>query len=110
MKRQLIYLVVYFSIINNKLFQHRVVYFSIINNNLFQHIDSTDVNKMVEELNGTVVDGQPMKVQISTSRVRQRPGMGNAEQCYRLEIDKQNKYNPSIGYSVLRKGCHKLLE
>lgn len=99
-----------FSIINNKLFQHRVVYFSIINNNLFQHIDSTDVNKMVEELNGTVVDGQPMKVQISTSRVRQRPGMGNAEQCYRLEIDKQNKYNPYIGYSVVRKGCHKLLE
>lgn len=45
---------------------------------------------MVEELNGTVVDGQPMKVQISTSRVRQRPGMGNAEQCYRLEMNNIN--------------------
>ncbi|CAH1978007.1 unnamed protein product [Acanthoscelides obtectus] len=30
-----------------------------------------------------MVDGQPMKVQLSTSRVRQRPGMGDPEQCYR---------------------------
>lgn len=51
-----------------------------------QHLDSTDVNKCVEELNGTMVDGQPMKVQISTSKVRQRPGMGNPEQCYRLVL------------------------
>jgi len=41
------------------------------------------VNDAIKELNGFVVDGQPMKVQISTSRVRQRPGMGDPEQCYR---------------------------
>ncbi|CAG2062540.1 unnamed protein product, partial [Timema podura] len=48
------------------------------------HIESTDkVDEAIKELNGFVVDGQPMKVQISTSRVRQRPGMGDPEQCYR---------------------------
>lgn len=41
------------------------------------------MNDAIKELNGFVVDGQPMKVQISTSRVRQRPGMGDPEQCYR---------------------------
>jgi len=41
------------------------------------------VNDAIKELNGFVVDGQPMKVQVSTSRVRQRPGMGDPEQCYR---------------------------
>jgi len=60
-----------------------VVECDIVRNYGFVHIDSTDINKMVEELNGTMVDGQPMKVQISTSKVRQRPGMGNPEQCYR---------------------------
>jgi hypothetical protein len=49
-----------------------------------QHIESSDsVNDAIKELNGFVVDGQPMKVQVSTSRVRQRPGMGDPEQCYR---------------------------
>lgn len=47
-------------------------------------MDAADnVNDAVRELNGQVVDGQPMKVQISTSRVRQRPGMGDSEMCYR---------------------------
>lgn len=44
------------------------------------------MNKCIEELNGSMVDGQPMKVQVSTSKVRQRPGMGNPEQCYRLVV------------------------
>jgi RNA recognition motif-containing protein len=49
-----------------------------------QHIESSDaVTDAIKELNGFVVDGQPMKVQVSTSRVRQRPGMGDPEQCYR---------------------------
>uniref|UniRef100_A0A1B6LSQ5 RNA-binding protein lark n=1 Tax=Graphocephala atropunctata TaxID=36148 RepID=A0A1B6LSQ5_9HEMI len=60
-----------------------VVECDIVRNYGFVHIDCADVNKMVQELNGSMVDGQPMKVQISTSKVRQRPGMGNAEQCYR---------------------------
>nr|CAD7596596.1 unnamed protein product [Timema genevievae] len=56
----------------------------IVRNYGFVHIESTDkVDEAIKELNGFVVDGQPMKVQISTSRVRQRPGMGDPEQCYR---------------------------
>lgn len=47
-------------------------------------MDSTDnVADAVRDLNGHVIDGQPMKVQMSTSRVRQRPGMGDSEMCYR---------------------------
>uniref|UniRef100_A0A1B6L474 RNA-binding protein lark n=2 Tax=Graphocephala atropunctata TaxID=36148 RepID=A0A1B6L474_9HEMI len=60
-----------------------VVECDIVRNYGFVHIDSADVNKLIEDLNGSMVDGQPMKVQVSTSKVRQRPGMGNPEQCYR---------------------------
>ncbi|XP_063244045.1 RNA-binding protein lark [Bacillus rossius redtenbacheri] len=56
----------------------------IVKNYGFVHIESTDkVNEAIKELNGFMIDGQPMKVQVSTSRVRQRPGMGDPEQCYR---------------------------
>lgn len=41
------------------------------------------MNEVIRELNGQMVDGQPIKVQVSTSRVRQKPGMGDPEQCYR---------------------------
>ncbi|XP_045475885.1 RNA-binding protein lark [Harmonia axyridis] len=61
-----------------------VVECDIVRNYGFVHLESSgDVNEAIKELNGTMVDGQPMKVQISTSRVRQRPGMGDPEQCYR---------------------------
>ncbi|XP_022917072.1 RNA-binding protein lark [Onthophagus taurus] len=61
-----------------------VVECDIVRNYGFVHLESSgDVNEAIKELNGTLVDGQPMKVQISTSRVRQRPGMGDPEQCYR---------------------------
>lgn len=61
-----------------------VVECDIVRNYGFVHLESTgDVNDAIKDLNGTLVDGQPMKVQVSTSRVRQRPGMGDPEQCYR---------------------------
>ncbi|KAF7279894.1 RNA-binding protein lark [Rhynchophorus ferrugineus] len=61
-----------------------VVECDIVRNYGFVHLESSgDVNESIKELNGTIVDGQPMKVQLSTSRVRQRPGMGDPEQCYR---------------------------
>ncbi|CAG9812534.1 unnamed protein product [Phaedon cochleariae] len=61
-----------------------VVEADIVRNYGFVHLESSgDVNDAIKELNGMVVDGQPMKVQVSTSRVRQRPGMGDPEQCYR---------------------------
>lgn len=50
----------------------------------FVHLDvADDVNEVIRELNGKMVDGQPLKVQVSTSRVRPKPGMGDPEQCYR---------------------------
>ncbi|XP_049539070.1 RNA-binding protein lark [Anopheles darlingi] len=57
----------------------------IVRNYGFVHLDPTggDVNEAIRELNGMIVDGQPMKVQVSTSRVRPKPGMGDPEQCYR---------------------------
>ncbi|XP_073979764.1 RNA-binding protein lark-like isoform X2 [Rhodnius prolixus] len=60
-----------------------VVECDIVRNYGFVHIASADVNNVIKELNGHELDGQPMKVQVSTSRVRQRPGMGDPEQCYR---------------------------
>lgn len=61
-----------------------VVECDIVRNYGFVHLDAAgDVNEAIKELNGLSVDGQPMKVQLSTSRVRQRPGMGDPEQCYR---------------------------
>lgn len=60
-----------------------VVECDIVRNYGFVHIDSADVNKCIKELNGLMVDGKPMKVQMSTSRVRQKPGMGDPEQCYK---------------------------
>ncbi|XP_060523009.1 RNA-binding protein lark isoform X2 [Cylas formicarius] len=61
-----------------------VVECDIVRNYGFVHLESSgDINEAIKELNGMMVDGQPMKVQLSTSRVRQRPGMGDPEQCYR---------------------------
>lgn len=50
----------------------------VIRNYGFVHLDVMDnvnVNDAIRELNGMVVDGSPLKVQVSTSRVRQKPGI-----------------------------------
>lgn len=61
-----------------------VVECDIVRNYGFVHLDCIgDVQECIKELNGSVVDGQPLKVQVSTSRVRPKPGMGDPEQCYR---------------------------
>lgn len=61
-----------------------VVECDIVRNYGFVHLDCIgDVQDCIKELNGCVVDGQPLKVQVSTSRVRPKPGMGDPEQCYR---------------------------
>lgn len=61
-----------------------VVECDIVRNYGFVHLDCAgEVNEVIRELNGKMVDGQPLKVQVSTSRVRPKPGMGDPEQCYR---------------------------
>lgn len=61
-----------------------VVECDIVRNYGFVHLDvEGEVNDVIRELNGKSVDGQPLKVQVSTSRVRPKPGMGDPEQCYR---------------------------
>jgi len=61
-----------------------VVEADIVRNYGFVHLESTDmIDEAIRELNGYDLDGQPLKVQVSTSKVRQRPGMGDPEQCYR---------------------------
>lgn len=49
----------------------------VIRNYGFVHLDcqDTNVNDAIRELNGMVIDGQALKVQVSTSRVRQKPGI-----------------------------------
>jgi RNA-binding protein 4 len=49
----------------------------VIRNYGFVHLDSQEnnVNEAIRELNGMTIDGQALKVQVSTSRVRQKPGI-----------------------------------
>lgn len=49
----------------------------VIRNYGFVHLEpkeSVNVNDVIRELNGKSIDGQALKVQVSTSRVRQKPG------------------------------------
>jgi len=45
------------------------------------------VNQIVRELNGFELNGNRIRVQLSTSGVRQKPGMGGGDQCYRCGRD-----------------------
>ena len=53
---------------------------------IFVHIDAdagkNKVNEILRELNGYNLNGSQIRVQTSTSGVRQKPGMGG-DQCYR---------------------------
>jgi RNA recognition motif-containing protein len=60
----------------------------VIRNYGFVHLecmDNINVNDAIRELNGMVVDGQALKVQVSTSRVRQKPGI-------KSKINKNTKF------------------
>merc|ERR1712088_863327 len=58
----------------------------VIKNFGFVHIDANagrqKVNEIIRELNGYNLNGSQIRVQQSTSGVRQKPGMGG-DQCYR---------------------------
>lgn len=45
------------------------------------------VNQITRELNGFELNGNRIRVQLSTSGVRQKPGMGGGDQCYRCGRD-----------------------
>jgi len=44
-------------------------------------------NQIIRELNGFELNGNRIRVQLSTSGVRQKPGMGGGDQCYRCGRD-----------------------
>jgi len=64
-----------------------VVEADVIKNFGFVHIDAAAgrdlVDKVIAELNGYELNGSPIRVTISTSSVRQRPGMSGGDQCYK---------------------------
>lgn len=50
----------------------------VIRNYGFVHLEvaeNSNVNDAIRELNGMVIDGQALKVQVSTSKVRHKPGI-----------------------------------
>ncbi|XKL68741.1 hypothetical protein PGB90_006510 [Kerria lacca] len=71
----------------------------LVRNYGFVHIDTTDLTKLLKELNGYEIGGQLLKVQISTSKVRQKPGMGNPQQCYNT-VPNQPQYLPETMHAV----------
>lgn len=80
----------------------------VIKNYGFVHIDANagrqKVNEIIRELNGYNLNGNSIRVQMSTSGVRQRPGMGG-DQCYRCgreghwskECPQYPDYPPNFG-------------
>lgn len=60
-----------------------VVECDVVRNYGFVHLNAHgNVDEVIREMNGKLVDGKSLQVQVSTSRVRQKPGMGDPEQCY----------------------------
>jgi len=60
----------------------------IVKNYAFVHyVSSEDAKGAVAGLDDTEFQGERIKVELSHSRVRQKPGMGNQNQCYRCGRD-----------------------
>jgi len=56
----------------------------VLGNFSFVHMESEeDARRAIESLDGTELHGLRLRVQESTSRVRQGPGMGDSESCFR---------------------------
>ncbi|XP_076464076.1 uncharacterized protein LOC143296158 isoform X2 [Babylonia areolata] len=61
-----------------------VVEFDIVSNYGFAHYEKPDeARAAADALNGSSYNGNTLRVEISHSKVRQRPGMGDREGCYR---------------------------
>lgn len=60
----------------------------IVKNYAFVHFENPEDAKIaVTELDGSDFQGTAMKVQLSHSRVRQKPGMGGKNECYKCGKD-----------------------
>lgn len=47
------------------------------------NVERSLVNQIIRDLNGFNLNGNRIRVQLSTSSARQKPGMGGGDQCYR---------------------------
>jgi RNA-binding protein 4 len=62
----------------------RIVEFDIVKNYAFAHFEKMDdAKEAVEALDGKEFNGNFIKVELSRSRVRQQPGMGGKNECFR---------------------------
>lgn len=62
----------------------RVVECDIVRNYAFVHFAQPEEAKMAQaNLDGTDFEGSKLKIELSHSRVRQKPGMGGKGECYR---------------------------
>ncbi|VDI45376.1 RNA-binding protein 4 [Mytilus galloprovincialis] len=62
----------------------KVIECDIVRNYAFVHFENPDEAKMAQaNLDGTDFEGSKLKVELSHSKVRQKPGMGGKGECYR---------------------------
>lgn len=62
----------------------KVIECDIVRNYAFVHFENPEEAKMAQaNLDGTDFEGSKLKVELSHSKVRQKPGMGGKGECYR---------------------------
>ncbi|XP_025103904.1 RNA-binding protein 4.1-like isoform X2 [Pomacea canaliculata] len=73
-----------------KLFESvgKIAEFDVVKNFGFVHFETEEgAKRAVDELNDTEFEGMVIKVELSRSKVRHKPGMGDMTECYRCGKD-----------------------
>ncbi|XP_050407063.1 RNA-binding protein lark isoform X1 [Patella vulgata] len=60
-----------------------IVEYDVIRNYGFVHFATEDQARLSTKLNGTKYQGNVLRVEISNSKMRQKPGMGNKDGCFK---------------------------